>query len=47
MALQAILLLIAIILFAVDTFGAGARFNLQSAGLAFVAGALLIGVGGL
>lgn len=38
-----ILLLIAVILFALDAFGiAGGRINLTAAGLAFVAGAMLV-----
>jgi len=40
--LEAIFLLVALILFIVDAVGVASRINLQSAGLAFVAAALLV-----
>lgn len=45
--LATVFLLIALVLFIVDAIGVSARVNLQSAGLAFAVGALLVGARGL
>lgn len=45
MDLSAIFLLVALILFIVSAVGVASRINLQSAGLAFLTAALLLGVG--
>lgn len=42
MTLVAILLIIALILFVASAFGVPSRVNLQSAGLAFLAAAMLV-----
>jgi hypothetical protein len=42
MTLSTIFLIIAIILFIVDAIGVASRINLQSAGLAFLAAAMLV-----
>jgi hypothetical protein len=42
MSLAAIFLIIALILFIVDAIGVASRINLQSAGLAFIAAAMLV-----
>lgn len=43
MAIATIFLIIALICFIVDAVGIGSRVNLQSAGLAFVVGSMLVG----
>lgn len=43
MGLSAIFLIVALILFVIAAAGVSSRFNLQSAGLAFLTAALLVG----
>lgn len=43
MSISALFLLVALVLFILSAIGVGARFNLQSAGLACLTAALLIG----
>lgn len=45
MNLQLLFLLIALILFVISAVGVSSRFNLQSAGLAFLVAAMLVGDG--
>jgi hypothetical protein len=45
MGLSAIFLIVALILFVIAAAGASSRFNLQSAGLAFLTAAFLVGAG--